>query len=227
MPLHTDRQYEEELQQLRAKILEMGGLVEKQIGDAMGSLVERNSDQAREVIERDHTVNYLDVTVDETCTRLLALHQPAGRDLRLVMTSLKITTDLERIGDIAQNICERALELNQEPPLKPYVDLPRMANWAQSMLRDSLDAFVREDTELALQVCQRDDFIDNLTAQIFREMLSYMTQDPQSVSRAIRLLFLAKYLERISDHATNIAEMVIYMVKGKSIRHMSPPPSSV
>ncbi len=112
MPLHTDRQYEEELQQLRAKILEMGGVVEKQIGDAMGSLVERNSDQAREVIERDHTVNYLDVTVDETCTRLLALHQPAGRDLRLVMTSLKITTDLERIGDIAQNICERALELN-------------------------------------------------------------------------------------------------------------------
>ena len=115
MPLHTDRQYEEELQQLRAKILEMGGVVEKQIGDAMISLVERNSDQAHEVIERDHTVNYLDVTVDEACTRLLALHQPAGRDLRLVMTSLKITTDLERIGDIAQNICERAIELNQEP----------------------------------------------------------------------------------------------------------------
>ena len=227
MPLHTDRQYEEELQQLRAKILEMGGIVERQIGEAMGSLVERNSDQARAVIERDRTVNYLDVAVDEACTRLLALHQPAGRDLRLIMTSLKITTDLERIGDIAQNICERAVELNQEPPLKPYVDLPRMANWAQSMLRDSLDAFVREDTELALQVCQRDDFIDNLTAQLFREMLSYMAQDPQSVGRAIRILFLAKYLERIADHATNIAEMVIYMVKGKSIRHMSPPPASV
>ncbi|HEV8715744.1 MAG TPA: phosphate signaling complex protein PhoU [Candidatus Binatia bacterium] len=227
MPLHTDRQYEEELQRLRAKILEMGGIVEKQIGDAMISLVERNSSLAREVIERDLTVNYLDVAVDEACTRLLALHQPAGRDLRLVMTSLKITTDLERIGDIAQNICERAIELNQEPPLKPYVDLPRMANWAQSMLRDSLDAFVREDTELALQVCQRDDFIDNLTAQLFREMLSYMAQDPQSVGRATRILFLAKYLERIADHATNIAEMVIYMVKGKSIRHMSPPPASV
>jgi phosphate transport system protein len=227
MPLHTDRQYEEELQQLRAKVLEMGGLVEKQINDAMSSLVERNSTQAQEVIERDHTVNYLDVAVDETCTRLLALHQPAGRDLRLVMTSLKITTDLERIGDIAQNICERALELNQEPPLKSYVDLPRMADWSRSMLRDSLDAFVREDTELALQVCQRDDFIDNLTAQLFREMLAYMTQDPQSVGRATRLLFLAKYLERIADHATNIAEMVIYMVKGKSIRHMSPPPTSV
>jgi len=227
MPLHTDRQYEEELQQLRAKILEMGGLVEKQIGDAMISLVDRNSALAREVIERDHTVNYHDVTVDETCTRLLALHQPAGRDLRLIMTSLKITTDLERIGDMAQNICERAIELNQELPLKLYVDLPRMANWAQSMLRDSLDAFVREDTELALQVCQRDDFIDNLTAQLFGEMLSYMTQDPHSVGRATRILFLAKYLERIADHATNIAEMVIYMAKGKSIRHMSPPPSSV
>jgi phosphate transport system protein len=143
------------------------------------------------------------------------------------MTSLRITTDLERVGDIAQNICERALELNQEPPLKPYVDLPRMAEWARSMLRDSLDAFVREDTELALQVCQRDDFIDNLTAQLFLEMLSFMAQDPQSVSRATRILFIAKYLERIADHATNIAEMVIYMVKGKSIRHVSPPPASV
>jgi phosphate transport system protein len=165
--------------------------------------------------------------VDEACTRLLALHQPAGRDLRLIMTSLKVTTDLERVGDIAQNICERTLELNQEPPLKPYIDLPKMADWARSMLRDSLDAFVREDTEVALQVCQRDDFIDQLTADIFREMLAFMTQDPQAVSRATRILFIAKYLERIADHATNIAEMIIFMVKGKSIRHMSPPPASV
>jgi phosphate transport system protein len=229
MPLHTDRQYEEELQQLRAKILEMGGLVEKQIGDAIDSLVNRDSTEAHGVIERDHTVNYLDVAVDEACTRLLALHQPAARDLRLIMTSSKITTDLERVGDIAQNICERAIELNLEPPLKfiPSVDLPHMADWARSMLRDSLDAFVREDTELALQVCQRDDFIDDLTSQVFRELLTYIVQDPSSASRAIRFLFLAKYLERIADHATNIAEMVIYMVKGKSIRHMSPPPSSV
>jgi phosphate transport system protein len=155
------------------------------------------------------------------------LHQPAGRDLRLIVTSLRISSDLERSGDIAQNICERVLELNQEPPLKPYVDLPKMADWARSMLRDSLDTFVREDTELALQVCQRDEFIDTLTSKIFSEMLSYMAQDPQSVGRAIRLLFVAKYLERIADHATNIAEMVIYMVKGKSIRHISPPPASV
>ena len=227
MPLHTDRQYEEDLQQLRARVLEMGGLVEKQIGDAMTSLVDRNSPLAREVIERDHTVNYLDVAIDEASTKLMALHQPAARDLRFIVTSVRISTDLERIGDIAQNICERAIELNQEPPLKPYVDLPKMAEWARAMLRDSLDAFVRDDPELALQVCQRDDFIDNLTAQLFNEMLSHMTQDPQSVSRAVRILFLAKYLERIADHATNIGEMVIYMVKGKSIRHMSPPPESV
>lgn len=227
MPLHTDRQYEEELQHLRAKILEMGGLVEQQISDAMTALAARNTAQAREVIERDHMVNYLDVAVDEACTRLLALHQPAARDLRLIMTSLKITTDLERIGDIAQNICERALELNQEPPPKISVDLPRMADGARSMLRDSLDAFVREDTALALHVCQQDDVIDAQTTQAFHTMFSYMTQDPQHASQAIRLLFLAKYLERIADHATNIAEMVIYMVKGKSIRHMSPPPVEV
>ena len=225
--LHTDRQYEEELQQLRAKILEMGGLVEKQISDAMTALIGRNSPQAQEVIARDHTVNYLDVATDESCTRLLALHQPAGRDLRLIMTSLKITTDLERIGDIAQNICERALELNQEAPLTFSSDLSRMAEWAQSMLRDSLDAFVREDTTLALQVCQRDEFIDVRTDELFREMLTHMTQDPQSVSRATRHLFVTKYLERIADHATNIAEMVIYMAKGKSIRHVSPPPASL
>lgn len=227
MPLHTDRQYEEDLQQLRARVLEMGGLVERQITDAMTSLIERNSPLAQEIIMRDHTVNYLDVAIDETSTKLLALHQPAARDLRFIMTSVRISTDLERVGDIARNVCERALELNEEPPLKPYVDLPRMSEWARSMLRDSLDAFIREDTELALQVCQRDDFIDKLTSQIFREMLSHMTQDPQNVSRAVRILFLAKYLERIADHATNIGEMVIYMVKGKSIRHLSPPPASV
>jgi phosphate transport system protein len=128
---------------------------------------------------------------------------------------------------MAENICERSLELNNEPPLKPYIDIPHMAEWAQGMLRDALDAFVREDTDLALNVCQRDDFIDDLTSQIFRELLSYMAEDPKMVTRATSILFVAKYLERIADHATNIAEMVIYMVKGKSIRHMSPFPSSV
>ena len=227
MPLHTDRQYEEELQELRAKVLEMGGLVEKQIGDAITSLTQRDSELARQTIARDHMVNYLDVSIDEACTRLLALHQPAARDLRFIMTSLKIGTDLERVGDIAQNVCERALELNEEPPLRPYADLPRMAEWARSMLRDSLDAFVREDTGLALDVCQRDDFIDDLTAEVFGRMLGRMAEEPETVARSTRILFLAKYLERIADHATNIGEMVIYMVKGKNIRHVSPVPSSV
>lgn len=227
MPQHTDRQYEEELQQLRGKVLEMGGLVEKQIGDAVSSLTRRDSELARQVIEKDHTVNYLDVVIDEACIRLLALHQPAGRDLRFITTSLRISTDLERIGDIAENISERAMELNQEPPIKPRQELPEMAEGARSMLRDSLDAFVREDPDLALTVCQRDDRIDDLTAHIFNDLLSQMQQQPEDASRATRTLFVAKYLERVADHATNIAEMVIYMAKGKSIRHVSPLPESV
>ncbi len=227
MPLHTDRQYEEELQQLRAKVLQMGGLVEKQIGDAVTSLVERNSTLAKTVITQDHMVNYLDVTIDEACIRLLALHQPAAKDLRFITTSLRISTDLERLGDIAENICERAIELNQEAPLKSQHELPEMAEGARSMVRDSLDAFVRADPDLALNVCQRDDRIDALTAQIFDDLLSRMQHEPEYASRATRTLFVAKYLERVADHATNIAEMVIYMAKGKSIRHVSPLPSSV
>ena len=227
MPQHTDRQYEEELQQLRGKVLEMGGLVEKQIGDAVSSLTTRDSVLAQQVIEKDHTVNYLDVVIDEACIRLLALHQPAGRDLRFITTSLRISTDLERIGDIAENISERALELNQEPPIKPRQELPEMAEGARAMLRDSLDAFVREDPDLALTVCQRDDRIDDLTAHIFNDLLSQMQEQPEDASRATRTLFVAKYLERVADHATNIAEMVIYMAKGKSIRHVSPLPESI
>jgi phosphate transport system protein len=222
---HTDKRYEEELKKLRDEILYMGGLVEDQIQKAVKSLVDRDSDLAQVIIERDHEVNRLDVEIDEVCIRLLALHQPAGRDLRFITTGLKITTDLERIGDMAVNICERALELNQEPQLKPYIDIPRMAGIAQRMIRESLDAFVREDTELALKVCKDDDEVDQLNAQIFRETLTFMIQDPQTISRAIKISSVSKYLERIADHATNIAEIVIFMVRGKSIRHMKVPPS--
>ena len=225
--LHTDRRYEEELNALRHRILEMGGLVEKQIANAVTALVDRNSDLARATIARDHVVNRMDVDIEELSLRLLALHQPAARDLRLITTALKITTDLERIGDMAENLCERALELNTEPQLKPYIDIPRMADIAQQMVRESLDAFVREDTELALKVCAEDDAIDALNNQLFRELLSYMAENPQVVTRATRLLFISKYLERIADHATNIAEMVIFMVKGKSIRHLDHVPDSV
>jgi phosphate transport system protein len=224
---HIDRHYDEELQELRHHLLEMGGLVEKQIADAIRALVERDDEFARLIIERDRTVNRMEVQLDDMCLRLLALHQPAARDLRLITTALKINTDLERAGDMAENICERVLELCREPQLKPLIDLPRMAAIAQSMLRQSLDAFVREDTELALQVCHQDDEVDQLADQLLRELLTFMLEDPHTISRALRLIFISKYLERLADHATNIAEMVIFMVKGKSIRHMDRPPSTL
>jgi phosphate transport system protein len=224
---HTDKRYGEELKKLREEILYMGGLVEDQIQKSIKSLVDRDSKLAAVIIERDHEVNRLDVAIDELCIRLLALHQPAGRDLRFITTGLKITTDLERIGDMAVNICERALELNQEPQLKPYIDIPRMAQIAQRMIEQSLDAFVREDTDLALRVCKDDSEVDQLNAQIFREILTFMIENPQTISRATKISSVSKYLERIADHATNIAEMVVYMVKGKSIRHMKELPPSV
>ncbi|GBD25550.1 Phosphate-specific transport system accessory protein PhoU [bacterium HR30] len=224
---HTDRHFDEELRQLHHKLLEMGGLVEKQISSATEALVQRDDALARATIDRDHTVNRLDVEIDELCLRLLALHQPAARDLRLITTALKITTDMERIGDMAVNICERALELNQEPPLKPFIDIPRMVEIALGMLRECLNAFVNEDVDLALKVCRDDDQIDSITHQVFRELLSYMIEDPHTITRGIRLMFVAKYIERIADHATNIAEMVVFMVRGKSIRHLDIVPPSV
>jgi phosphate transport system protein len=219
-PQHTNRAYEEELRGLRASLLKMGGLVERQISEAVDSLVNRNTEQARETIVRDAEVNRMDVESDERCIRLLALHQPAASDLRFITTGLKITTDLERIGDNAVNICERVVELNEEPQLKPYIDIPRMAEIAQTMVKDSLDAFMRDDTGLAAEVIARDDEVDALNYQIFRELLSYMAEDAATIARATRILFVSKYLERIADHATNIAEMVVYMVKGRTIRHM-------
>jgi phosphate transport system protein len=224
---HTDKRYEEELKKLREEILYMGGLVEDQIQKAVKSLVDRDSEMAQIIIERDHEVNRLDVEIDDLCIRLLALHQPAGKDLRFITTGLKVTTDLERIGDMSVNLCERALELNQEPQLKPYIDIPRMARIAQRMIRESLDAFVREDTDLALKVCKDDEEIDQLNSQIFREVISFMIEDPHTINRAMKISSISKYLERMADHATNIAEMVIFMAKGKSIRHMKELPPSV
>jgi len=226
-PEHTDKRYEEELKKLRDDILYMGGLVEDQIHKAVSSLVDRDSRLAEMIIERDHEVNRLDVDIDDLCIRLLALRQPAARDLRFITTALKITTDLERIGDMAVNICERALELNCEPQLKPYIDIPRMAQISQRMIRESLDAFVREDTDLALKVCKDDQEVDDLNSQVFRETVSFMIEDPHTINRAMKVGFVSKYLERIADHATNIAEMVIFMVKGKSIRHIKELPQSV
>jgi phosphate transport system protein len=224
MALHTDRRYEEELGRLRERILEMGGLVERQISEAVQSLGNSDRRLAEATIERDHEVNHHDVAIDEECLRLLALHQPAARDLRLITTALKITTDLERIGDMAVNICERAIELC-ESQIRLTVDLPRMAETAKKMLRESLDAFVREDADLALSVCKEDDEIDLMHREMFDDVLARMTADPSLIVIGTSQLFLSKYLERIADHATNIAEMVIFMVKGKSIRHLSVPSS--
>ncbi|MBI4523490.1 MAG: phosphate signaling complex protein PhoU [Deltaproteobacteria bacterium] len=225
--LHTDKRFEDELKKLREDVLYMGGLVEDQIQKAITALVERDIKLAETIIERDHEVNRVDVEIDELCIRLLALRQPAARDLRLITTALKITTDLERIGDMAVNVCERAIALSREPQLKPYIDLPRMAQIAQRMIHESLDAFVREDTVLALKVCKDDQEVDDLNRQIFRETISFMIEDPQTISRAISIVSISKYLERIADHATNIAEMVIFMVKGKSIRHLKELPPSI
>lgn len=212
--------FDEELRGLKEKILRMGLLVETAIRDSIKSLVERDSELARKVIRRDHQINALDVEIDEECIRLIALRQPKAGDLRFLTTAMKITTDLERMGDLAEDICERAIELNEEPPLKPYIDIPRMAEIAQGMLKDVLDAFVKKEISSAYDVIGRDDEVDNLTVQIFNELMFFMVQDPKTVSRAIKITYVSKYLERIADHATNIAEMVIYMVEGKIVRHM-------
>jgi phosphate transport system protein len=218
--------FDEELTGLKEKILRMGAMVESAVKDSINALVERDNDLAKRVIERDHQVNALDVEIDEESIRLIALMQPKAGDLRLITTAMKITTDLERMGDMAVNIAERALELNEEPLLKPYIDIPKMSSIAQGMTRDALDAFVKKDTKLAMEVIMRDDEVDDLKHQVLNELLFFMIQDPTTASRAMKISFLAQYLERIGDHATNIAEMVIYLVEGKIIRHTAPPPPS-
>jgi len=211
--------FEDELRSLKERILKMGSLVETAIRDSVKSLVDRDSEIAREVIRRDHQINALDVEIDEECIRLIALRQPKAGDLRFITTAMKITTDLERMGDLAEDISERAIELNEEPPLKPYIDIPRMAEISQEMLRDALDALVKGDTKKATDVIKRDDEVDCLNMQVFNELLFFMIRDPHNVSRATRITYVSKYIERIADHATNIAEMVIYMVEGRIIRH--------
>jgi len=222
----AQRHFDEELSDLKTKLLRMAGLAEDQIDKALTALVTRDSTLARQVIERDHQVNALDVEIDEDSILLLALHQPAARDLRLVTTAMKIATELERISDLAENVCERAIELNEEPQLKPYIDIPRMGNLARMMVKESIDAFVKDDAVLARKVLTDDDSVDDLMEQLFRELLSFMLEDTRTITRAIRLSFIAKYLERMADHATNIAELVVYLVEGKIIRHTTLPGSS-
>lgn len=211
-----------ELENLKDMLLKMASHVERSIKDSVRALTERDSALAERVIKDDRIVNTYDVKIDEECIRLLALKQPMGKDLRFITTAMKITTDLERIADNAVNIAERALELNEEPLLKPYIDIPRMREVAQGMVRDAIDAFVNEDKRLAMDVIMRDDEVDDLNEMVLKELMFIMTQDPSTVSRAMKISYVSKYLERIADHATNVAEMVIYMVDGRIIRHMLP-----
>ena len=216
---HTNREYEQELRKLREQVLRMGAKVEDIISGSIKALLERDTVLATRMIAFDRKINQMEIDIDELCMVILARRQPVASDLRFITMALKLVTDLERIGDLGVNISERVVELNDEPQLKPYVDLPRMADEVQSMLREALDAFVAGDPDRAQAVIERDKTVDAYYTQVFRELLTYMMEDTHNIYRATRLQSIAKYLERIGDHATNLAEMVVFMVKGKDIRH--------
>ncbi len=214
-----ERHFDEELKELNKQLLRMSAFVEEAISRSVKALVERKDDLAREVIKHEEKINILELEIDELCLRLLALYQPEAIDLRFITSVMKINSDLERVADQAVNIAERAQEIIKQPLLKPLIDIPRMAMLAQKMVKDSIDSLVNKDETLARDVCKRDDEVDNLNDQIFRELLTYMMQDPKAVTRAIELILVGRHLERIADHATNIAEDVIYFLKGKTIKH--------
>ena len=216
---HTSLQYDNELQEVRTSLIKMGTLAEKAIERSINALLQRDSDLARAVIADDDQIDRLDVDIEDKCIRLLALRQPAARDLRFITTAIKINGHLERIGDMAVNIAKKVIILNAEPQLKPYIDLPRMARITRGMIRESIDSLVNEDIALADKVRNDDERVDNLTEQIFRELLTFMMDDGHTIHRAIIIMQISKSLERISDHAKGIADMVIYMVTGKSVRH--------
>jgi phosphate transport system protein len=216
---HTDHEYESELQALGDQLLHMGAEVERMIADSLRALVERDDELARRTIEYDNEIDRIEIDTDERCLRIFARRQPVASDLRMITIAMKMVTDLERIGDLCVNICERVMELNSEPPLKPYTDLVKMSELVRRMIRDALDAFVKGATDRAQQVIDRDQSVDLYHEQIFRELLLYMMEDVHNVHRGTRVQAISKYLERIGDHATNLAEMVVFRVKGQDIRH--------
>jgi len=211
--------FQEELDQLKSRLLEMGGLAEDRVRSSVRALVDRDRALVERVIEGDTPINQLHIEIDSRCVRLLALHQPMAVDLRVILSAVKINTDLERVGDLAINIAEAAMRYLGHPPVKELIDIPRMAEIAQGMLRDALDAFVRRDTLLAQQVLDADDTLDALKTQVFRELLTYMLQDPHTIEPSIDLILVSRHLERIGDHATNVAEDVIFMVSARDVRH--------
>jgi phosphate transport system protein len=211
--------FREELEQCKARLLEMGGLAEEEVRLSIQGLVDRDSALLEHVLTGDGPLNSLHVEIDSRCFTMLALHQPMAADLRTIVAAVKINTDLERVGDLAVNIAEAATRYARHAPVKRLIDIPRMATIAQSMLRDSLDAFVRLDVDLAQHVLNEDDKLDALKTQIFRELLTYMLQDPATIEPALDLILISRHLERIGDHATNIAEDVIFIVSARDVRH--------
>ena len=211
--------FEDELQALKNRLLEMGALVEDRVHRAVHSLIDRKPEAAEAIITADRVINELHIEIDDRCLRLLATQTPLAVDLRLITSAMKINSDLERIGDQAVNIAEQAVRILAHPPLKPMIDLPRMAQIAEKMTRESLDAFVRKDAKLARAILARDDEEDQLKDQVFRVLLTYMMADPGTIERALGLILVSRHLERIADHATNIAEDVIFVVEAKDVRH--------
>jgi len=216
---HTDKVYETELRDLRDRLLEMGGKVEAAMAGAVRSLIERDAALAEKVIAQDREVNRTEVEIDDMCRRLLALRQPAASDLRFITTALKIVTDLERMGDLAVNVSERAKDLAQSPPSRPFLDLTALADLSGSQLEKALDAFVEKNVEKAEEVIEGDDLLDAIYHRLFNDLLAYMMEDSRVIRRATSIMFAAKQLERFGDHATNVAEMVVYMVRGTDVRH--------
>lgn len=216
---HTDREYEAELEKLREQVLLMGARTEELLTQAMRAFGERDAELARLTMRIDNQIDQLELDIDQLCLKILARRQPVASDLRFITTTMKLVTDLERMGDLGVNVCERVIELASEPPLPATTSVTRIAEAARAMLHDALDAFVAGNTEAAEEVIERDGQVDAYYAQLFPELLQLMMKDPDSVFRATRLQSIAKYLERIADHATNIAEMVVFMVRGKDVRH--------
>ena len=219
------RHLQEELDVLKTRLLEMGGLAEERVRRAVQGLAEREFELIETVLSGDEPVNELHIEIDDRVLKLLALHQPVAADLRAVMAAIKINTDLERVGDLAVNIAEAAKRYITHPPVKKLIDIPQMATIAQAMLRDSLDAYVNRDMALAQQVLNEDDKLDALKTQIFRELLTFMLQDPSTIEPSLDLILVSRHLERIGDHATNIAEDVIFMVSARDVRHHAPEPN--
>ena len=218
---HTSLHFEKELQEIKNGLIYLGALTEKAIQAAMKSLSERNSEIAHKVIDADNEIDKLDTELEERCIKVLALRQPTAIDLRFITTAIKITGHLERIGDMAVNIAEKAILLMREPQLKPYIDLPRMTDLVSEMIKDSLDSFIRSDMRVAEKVRMTEQVIDDMNEQIFRELLTFMMEDSKSIHRALLIMQVSKNLERIADHAKGIADMVTYMVTGECVRHQT------